>query len=111
KLPSRRAKPDRRRALELLASCRDGCTEAIMLAHGFTIEQMVELVRAGLVTATPEAFQAASINGTRTGLGSRQGAHPQQKDPWHSLDPAPHWRKDQKTLGHSFPTSRADIPP
>jgi hypothetical protein len=23
-------RPDRRRALELLASCRDGCTEAIM---------------------------------------------------------------------------------
>jgi hypothetical protein len=35
-------KPDRRRALELLASCRDGCTEAIMLAHGFSIEQVVE---------------------------------------------------------------------
>src|SRR6266849_6362600 len=32
-------KPDRRRALELLASCRDGCTEAIMLAHGFTVER------------------------------------------------------------------------
>jgi hypothetical protein len=27
------------------------CTEAIMLAHGFTVEQMVELVRAGLATA------------------------------------------------------------
>jgi hypothetical protein len=38
----------------LLASCRDGCTEAIMLAHGFTIEQMVELVRAGLATANTE---------------------------------------------------------
>jgi hypothetical protein len=25
-----------RRALELLASCRDSCTEALMLAHGFT---------------------------------------------------------------------------
>jgi hypothetical protein len=39
-------KSHRRRALELLASCRDGCTEAIMIAHGFTIDQMVELVRA-----------------------------------------------------------------
>jgi hypothetical protein len=27
-----------RRALELLASCRDSCTEALMLAHGFTVE-------------------------------------------------------------------------
>jgi hypothetical protein len=33
----------RRRALELLDPCRDGCTEALMLAHGFSIEQMVEL--------------------------------------------------------------------
>jgi hypothetical protein len=30
---------------------RDGCTEAIMLAHGFTIKQMVELIHAGLATA------------------------------------------------------------
>jgi hypothetical protein len=53
-------KPDRRRALELLASCRDGCTEAIMLAHGFSIEQLVELVRAGLATATAERLVAGS---------------------------------------------------
>jgi hypothetical protein len=51
-------KPDRRRALELLASCSDGCTEAIMLAHGFTMMQMVELVRAGLATATAERIVA-----------------------------------------------------
>jgi hypothetical protein len=38
----------------------DGCTEAIMLAHGFTIEQMVELVRAGLATATAERVVAGS---------------------------------------------------
>jgi hypothetical protein len=51
-------KPDRRRALELLAASRDGCTEAVMLAHGFTIPQMVELVRAGLATATAERVVA-----------------------------------------------------
>jgi hypothetical protein len=34
-------KPDRRRALELLASGRDGYTEAIMMAHGFTIQALV----------------------------------------------------------------------
>jgi hypothetical protein len=44
----------RRRALELLASCRGGCTEAMMLAHGFTIAQVVELVNAGLGTAKAE---------------------------------------------------------
>jgi hypothetical protein len=45
--PRRRPKPDRRRALELLASCRDGCAEAMMLAYGFSIDMMVELIRAG----------------------------------------------------------------
>jgi hypothetical protein len=52
--PRRGPKPDRRRALELLASSRDGATEAIMRAHGFTVAQMVELVRAGLASATAE---------------------------------------------------------
>jgi len=41
-----------RRALELLEASLDGCTEAIMLAHGFRIELLVELVRAGLATRT-----------------------------------------------------------
>jgi hypothetical protein len=53
-------KPDRRRALELLAASPDGCTEAIMLAHGFTVAQMVELVRAGLASATAERVVAGS---------------------------------------------------
>jgi hypothetical protein len=56
----RRPNPDRRRALELLASCRDGCTEAMMLAHGFTIAQVVELVHAGVATATTECVVAGS---------------------------------------------------
>jgi hypothetical protein len=47
-----------RRALELLASCRDGCTEAMTLAHGFTIPQMVELIRAGLASASAERLVA-----------------------------------------------------
>jgi hypothetical protein len=55
----------RRRALELLASCREGCTEAIMLAHGFTIPQMVELVRAGLATATAERVVAGALSRLR----------------------------------------------
>jgi hypothetical protein len=44
-------KPDRRRALELLAAAHDGATEAIVRAHGFSVRQIVDLVRAGLVTA------------------------------------------------------------
>jgi hypothetical protein len=33
-------------------------TEAIMIAHGFTVEQMVDLVRAGLATAQAERIGA-----------------------------------------------------
>jgi hypothetical protein len=36
--PCRPPKPDRRRALELLAACRDGFTEGLMFANGFTAE-------------------------------------------------------------------------
>jgi hypothetical protein len=55
-----RIKPDRRRMLELLASSRDGCSEAILLAHGFSIPQMVEIINAGLATATAERVVAGS---------------------------------------------------
>jgi hypothetical protein len=54
----RRPKSDRRRALELLAASRDGCTEAMLLAYGFTIPQMVELVQAGLASAGAERMRA-----------------------------------------------------
>jgi hypothetical protein len=49
----------RRRALELLAASRDGATEAILVARGFSIEQIVDLVRAGLATAKAERVVAA----------------------------------------------------
>ena len=71
-----RPKPHRRRrrALELLASCADGCTEAILIAHGFTVEQMVELVRIGHATAQTErviaggrAIEIARIKITEAG--------------------------------------------
>jgi hypothetical protein len=74
-------KPDRRRALELLASCPDGFTEAIMLAHGFTVAQMVELVRAGLATATAErvvagrhTLEVACVRITEAGRQAIMGA-------------------------------------
>jgi len=67
-IPHRRRgpKPDRRRALELLAASRDGCTEAIMLAHGFSIDMMVELISAGLATAKPERIVAGGYGDERT---------------------------------------------
>jgi hypothetical protein len=49
----------RRRALELLAGSRDGCTEAVMLARGFMVGMMVELVNAGLASASTERIVAA----------------------------------------------------
>jgi hypothetical protein len=54
-----RRKADRQRAaLALLETCRDGCPEALMVAHGFTLPEMVALVRAGLATATGERVVA-----------------------------------------------------
>jgi hypothetical protein len=51
----------RRRALELLASCRDGCTEAIMSAHGFSIDMLVELINTGLASASTERVVAGTV--------------------------------------------------
>jgi hypothetical protein len=42
-----------RRTLRLLAGSPHGCTEAIMLAHGFMAELLEDLVRDGLATAAP----------------------------------------------------------
>jgi hypothetical protein len=38
---------DQRRAFRLLAGSPHGCTEAILLAHGFTTEMLTVLVRDG----------------------------------------------------------------
>ena len=57
-------KPDCRRAIELPASCRDGCTDALLVhAHGFTIELLAELIRAGLPTASIERIVASGYAG------------------------------------------------
>jgi hypothetical protein len=54
----RHPKPDRRRAFELLASCPDGCAEALMLADGFSTAMLVQLVHAGLAIAKAEHMVA-----------------------------------------------------
>ena len=51
-------KPERRRALELLAASPDGCSEAIMLAHGFTVDFLVDLIRTGMATTRTERVVA-----------------------------------------------------
>jgi hypothetical protein len=57
-MPTRRhyrgPNPNRRRALELLAASRHGYGKAILRAHGFSIDMMVELVKAGLATTKRE---------------------------------------------------------
>jgi hypothetical protein len=42
----------------LLAGSSHGCTEAILLTHGFTIEMLILLVGDGLATATSEIAHA-----------------------------------------------------
>jgi hypothetical protein len=44
-----------RRALQVLADAPDGCTEAIMLAHGFKLDLLVDLVRDGFAIARTSA--------------------------------------------------------
>jgi hypothetical protein len=77
----RRFKPDQRRALKLLAVSRNGCTEAVMLAHGFPVPLLVELVRSGLASATPEravagkrAMQITVVRITEAGRRALAGA-------------------------------------
>lgn len=48
----------RHRVLKLLAGSTDGCTEAILLAHGFTVDMLAGLIRAGLATAQAERMMA-----------------------------------------------------
>jgi hypothetical protein len=59
---SRRRSPSatRRRALELLAGSRDGMTDAMLAAHGFTVDMLAEMIRAGLATAKIEPMVAGS---------------------------------------------------
>jgi acyl-coenzyme A thioesterase PaaI-like protein len=42
----------------LLAASPDGCTEAIMLTHGFTADFLVNLIRAGMATTWTERVVA-----------------------------------------------------
>jgi hypothetical protein len=53
---------EQRRALTLLVSTRDGCPEALFLAHGFTTQLIEALVAVGLVVTKREAM----IGGGRT---------------------------------------------
>ena len=47
-------------ALRLLAENPDGCTAARMVAHGFVLEVLIELIVAGLATTQTEQVGRAS---------------------------------------------------
>ena len=53
-----RLSPRARRALELLAGNALGVTEALMLAHGFTLRMLAGLVRVGLAREQRGVFGA-----------------------------------------------------
>jgi hypothetical protein len=42
----------------LLAASLNGCTEALMLANGFPVEMLVELIRTGLASVEAERMVA-----------------------------------------------------
>jgi hypothetical protein len=55
------------RALSILVGSPYGCTEATIIAQGFTIGSVVELIKAGLATVTTERMIAGRkpVNVTR----------------------------------------------
>src|SRR5262245_13855810 len=75
-------KQQRRRALELLEASIDGCTEAIMLAYGFKIELLIELINAGFATTSIERMVAGGrrIEVTRLRITGLAGGR------WRSFD-------------------------
>jgi hypothetical protein len=50
---------EERRLLELLAAAEEGCTEALLLAHGFAFATIFNVVKAGLAAAQAERLHAA----------------------------------------------------
>jgi hypothetical protein len=49
--PNRRLSADRQRALILLAESAHGCAEALLLAHGFRLAMLAELISTGFAAA------------------------------------------------------------
>jgi hypothetical protein len=49
---------EQRRALRLLARSPNGCTEALLMAHGFPTEMLTGLLTHGLVRADVHAMRA-----------------------------------------------------
>jgi hypothetical protein len=62
-------KPDRQHMLKLIAGCGpNGMPEATMQAHDLTLDDMIELVRAGLAAAICERVVEVRLKVTRVRL-------------------------------------------
>jgi hypothetical protein len=60
--PNRRLRlAEQRRALELLAGAPRGATKARLLADGFTVDMLADLIREGLATAQRETMRVGSL--------------------------------------------------
>ena len=58
-------RPDHLRALSILADCPEGCTEAVMLAHGFGPAVVAKLIQDGLLRAKTERVVTGHYRGVR----------------------------------------------
>jgi len=54
-------------------SGRQGCTEAFLLAHGFTLDLLTDMVRAGLATAQIERRGQTRLHITDAGRRALRG--------------------------------------
>ena len=68
---------DEHEALRLLARSRDGCTQSLMMAHGFAIGILRDLVRDGLVSEERRSTIAGRrADGGQAGAQSDKGNGP-----------------------------------
>jgi hypothetical protein len=71
---------DERRLLELLGASDDGATDALLRAHGFTLEVIINIVSTGLATAKAERTfcrrRSRDRNHTRADHRGRAADHP-----------------------------------
>ena len=78
----------RDRALKLLAESPDGCSMAILLAHGFSLELLDKLIRAGLATASTESemrgektIEVVRVKLTKSGRAAAPRERPRPSTP------------------------------
>jgi len=100
-----RRSAERRRAAELLAASPDGCTAAILLAHRFKADRLVELINAGLASVTTERRVAGDrrVEITRVRITDARRQALKQPQCGRSRQGAP----DRKTQKMPFRTRRS----